>query len=168
MTLKENALRTAVLKALLDAVKAELDTGRATLLDDLCDLYESTGGKTLDVRLGEAKVATVSLSFSKPANVVVNDTAFVEYVGTNHPEAVYTVVLDAFKRTYLPSLIPTEAGCVDPDTGEVVPGVQHTEDSTPKTFSVRFADRGREEIAAAWVRGELYEIAPHYAPMLEA
>lgn len=177
MKLGDRNLRFALLNAVHLAIKAELDAERADHTADLRELYEDSGVKSMDVKLpGGSKVATISLSVPKASTDVVDEAALLEWATESapwlvetihHPEVpAYTVpAVPAYDehrldREYLAEWVkgvkPTGSGeVVDPDTGEVVPGITHTAEGAPKSFSVRYATDGRDDLARAWRDGEL-------------
>lgn len=66
MSLKERALRAAAMKAVSDALKAEVDSERSELMSELLDMYHDFGAKSFDVHLDGVKVASIPLSIPKP------------------------------------------------------------------------------------------------------
>lgn len=169
MSLKANALRAAVMKAISDALKAEVDAGRGELMAELLDLYDATGAKSLDVKVGDVKVASIPLSIPKAGIAVKDQAAFTAFVDSNYPQAVIVPptskqVAAAWQEAYLKECVIDGGEVIDPNTGEVVPGLEHKEAGRPKTFSIRFEKTGREAIAAAWQDGRLGELMPGIAP----
>ncbi len=160
MSIKDAALRTAVLKAVADALKAETDADRGALQQALIDLYDATGGKTLDVRLpnGE-RVATISLPISQSAWRVTDRAKLKAWCEANRPEWLYEVPA----HTEVAEAAVLEA--VE-QTGEDVPGVTFEEGGTPQSFRVTFEKSGRRAIAAAWSDGVFGHSLPGMAPAL--
>ena len=92
-SVKERAMRAAVLKCVSDALKAEVDAERGELFADLVNLYEFTGSKSLDVKLpdGKTKVASITLSMPKAGPAVTDRAAFEAWIAERYPHSVVTV-----------------------------------------------------------------------------
>lgn len=169
MSIKEAALRTAVLKAVSDALKAEADADRASLQDALIDLYEATGGKTLDVKLPDGtKVATISLAIEHSAPETFDRAALLAWAVENRPEWCHEVPahIEVSEKAALEGVEFTPEGIAVTPGGEVVPGLRMKRGGTPKSFSVRFESTGRSAIAAAWSDGVFGNALPGMAPAL--
>jgi hypothetical protein len=169
MSIKEAALRTVVLKAISDALKAEAEADRHELFDALVDLYEATGGKTLDVRLpDDTKVATISLAIEKAAPEVFDRAALQAWAVENRPEWCNAIPahVEVSEKAALEGVEFTPEGIAVTPGGEVVPGLRMKRGGTPKNFSVRFESRGRNAIAAAWSDGVFAGALPGMAPAL--
>jgi hypothetical protein len=171
MTLKDNALRAAILKAVADGLAAELDAGRSELFAELTDLYDVTGSKSLDVKLLDgAKVASISLSMPKAGPVITDPIAFDEFVREHYPHGIVKVpareeVSPAFRDELLKRLTYTPEGVAITEDGEIVAGLEHKPAGAPKSFSIRFEKGGREQIAMAWSDGLLGALMPGIAPL---
>lgn len=156
--LQQLALEEASLKALSDAITDRLKEVKATMQEALID----GGIAKVEARLPNGtKVATISKSDAKPAAVVVDDKAFLEFVRRYSPHNVTTRLVTEVRPAYVTALLAemTAAGVpevADKDTGVVedVPGVQVRATRT-LTHSVRPTDGGKEAIAAAWRNGDL-------------
>jgi len=167
MNLKTLTARTAVLKALRDAIDAELTASRADVLDGLLDARDSLGVKAVDVTLPDGtKVATVTLTEPKARIAVTNEDAFVAYVAQRWPTEVETttvtktVVRPAWQKKLLERLTAAGDGdAADTETGELVDGVTAYPPARPSSFSLRYADEGRDRIAAAYRAGDLGALA---------
>lgn len=161
MSLKILTARTAVLKALRDAIDAELSGSRADVLDGLLDAKASLGVKSVDVTLPDGtKVASVTLTEPKGRIAVTNDEAFARYVLDRWPDEVAMTVRSAWQKKLLARLKDAGDGdVVDPETGELVDGVTAYPPADPSSFSLRYADGGRERIADAYRNGQLGELA---------
>lgn len=173
MSLRDKNLRMAFLKAVADAVEAELRALRNDHVADLVQEWRDEGSKSWNVRLPgtTTKVATITLSEPKPTTDVVDEAAFVAWCKENRPDAVEVqvtpfipaqpetrreVVNPRVQAEILSGLKPADGGeCVDPDTGTLVDGVKYTPAAEPKSFSVRYEKDGREALALAYRRGEL-------------
>lgn len=192
MNLRDRNLRFALLKAITDAIKTELDLERGDHTQDLKARYDDEGVKSMDVKLpGGGKVATISLSIPKPSTEVVDEEALLAWCQANMPTAikehtvpaepervipatpehtVYTVdqsMLDAMLKGARP-VDPTSSILVDED-GTVIEGIEHVPGGPPKSFSVRYEKDGREDLAVAYRSGELdHLVAGSTLPALEA
>jgi acyl-CoA hydrolase len=150
VSLKDKALRAAVLKALVDLVKDESDQARVELHEALDD----TGAASVKVTLPSGEhVATVTLAGGKPTARVTDERAFLSWVQANHPSEVEQRVRDTYRKRLLDHAAQAKAP-VD-ENGEVVPGVEITTGTA--YVSQRFATGGRDAIASAWRAGELPE-----------
>jgi hypothetical protein len=165
--LRAAAAREAVLKTLLDAVKAEYEEARADVQFALDQARETVGATQVNAELPDGTVvAKVSLTDPKPAAQVTDEKAFTDWVVANYPTEkatrIVTEVRDAFRTQLLAEA--TAAGVpvwADRETGEVhtVPGVE-IRATRARTHSVRFAKDGRDQVAAAWREGRLGNTAP--------
>ena len=163
-------IRAAALKALSDEAQAVSKAVRAETEDALADLYEQTGSKSFDAKLDDGtKVASISLAFSKAGAVISDPDAFLSWVRTDHPEALQVVesVNPAFTKQILERVEPSRVGMFDPNTGEIVPGLEaKPAGEKPKSYSVRLADK--PALVAAWQRGEVLVLDDYRTPQLEA
>lgn len=174
MSLKEHALRTAVLKAVSDALKSEVEADRGDLFEELCGLHELTGAKSLDVTLPDGrKVASISLAMPKAGPAITDSAAFDAFIAEQYPQAIIKVparkeIAESFREELLSRLVaagnPMGSEMVDASLGMLVPGVEYHEAGGPKSFSVRFEKTGREQIAAAWSDGDFGPLMPGIAP----
>lgn len=178
MSLREKNLRMAFLKAVADAVEAELRALRNDHVTDLVQAWRDEGSKSWNVRLPgtTTKVATITLPEPQPSTDVVDEAAFLAWCKANRPDAVDAEIIPAVPRQVIPAqpetrrevvnpkaqteilagLKPADGGeCVDPATGTLVDGVKYTPAAEPKSFSVRYEKDGREALALAYRRGEL-------------
>ncbi|KAJ1684798.1 hypothetical protein LUZ63_020069 [Rhynchospora breviuscula] len=172
---------TALTEALADVLAAE----RADHLVDLVDRYDDEGTRSFDVRLpadeaGErVKVATITLSVPKDRLDVTSEDDLLDWaeaaapwllketripavpqqVIPAQPERVETTLDRAQLEVFLKAVKPGPNGSVvDPDTGQLVDGMTHTPGGAPRSFSVRYADDGREDLIRAWRRGDLEDV----------
>lgn len=171
MNIKDSALRTAVLKALRDAVDAELSNERTDTFEAVKQLYALTGSKSLDVRLPDGvKVASLSLTIPKAGPKVTDKAKFDKWLMKRYPSAVVKVparreIASSFGDNVLANEVAfTPDGRALTAEGEIVPGVEYHEAGDPKTFSIRFEKGGRETIGAAWSNGEFAHLMPGMAP----
>lgn len=172
MSLREDALRAAVLKAIRDAIDVTYRQVRVGMVLALLDARRDTGLRSLDVELPDGtKVATVSLTQPKPS-IRVDEAGFVAWVGKEHPSEIVPSVRDAFRRAVMDRLLAVGNDVVDKETGEAVTWAQQTAAPEPTTFSLRFAGPagadGRGAIAAAWQAGQLDGYAPGPKLLTEA
>ena len=120
----------------------EIRAALAAALDDV-------GADSVRAELPDgARVSKSTLITPNPKPVVSDETAFAAWVETFRPDEIVRTVRDSYKRVILERLASTPDGlAIDPDTGEVVPGVRF---STGATYvSTRFEKEGRETIVAA-------------------
>ena len=179
MSMRERNLRMVFLKAVADAVEAELrrmrDDHTATLLGE----WREEGSKSWNVRLpgGTTKVATITLSEPKPSTAVTDPDAFLAWCEANVPgaveeyetppvPAVEAVPARTVRRVspkgqtaILARLKPVGEECVDPESGALVDGVTYKPAAEPKSFSVRYETDGRDALALAYRAGELDHLA---------
>jgi hypothetical protein len=168
MSLRDDNLRAALLKAFADWIDTELATFRGEHRDMLVDRYHEEGIKSFDVLLPDgAKVATISLSIPKDKVEVTDTAALIEWARDNDPALVRTVHhdpvpahttegIDPKRLTELLARVKTTTdGVIDPDTGVLVDGLTHQPGGDPKSYSVRFTDDGREDIGTALRAGAL-------------
>lgn len=156
--LQQLALEEASLKALSDAINDRLKEVKATMQEALI----GNGIAKVEASLPDGtKVATISRSDAKPAAIVVDDKAFLEFVRRYSPHNVTTRLVTEVRPAYVTALLAemTAAGVpevADKDTGVVedVPGVEIRATRT-LTHSVRPTAGGKEAIAAAWRNGDL-------------
>jgi len=166
---KTLALRQTILRAIADALKAEMDAGRADLTERLVELYDALGSKSFDVKLESGKkVATLSLSISQPAPKVTDEKAVLEWAKRNAPDLVRVVPAREEVATagLLERLSFAEDGTAYDRNGEVVPGVTMTAGGEVTHYSTKFVPDGRRAIAEAWSRGEFARTLPGVAPAL--
>jgi hypothetical protein len=158
MSLKDDATRVAVLKALRDTVEAEYEAARLRLLDGLRASRAELGLKSLRVTLpDDTPVATVTVVDPRPAVVVVDPATFTSWVAEHYPTEVETrvTVRSSWQRHFVATLDTGPGPVADPRTGEVVPGLAARPAPEPRSFSLRSLPGGTEEITRAWRDGEL-------------
>lgn len=192
LTVAQRNLRFALMKAIADAIKEELDLERADHTTDLRRMYEDAGIKSMDVKLpGGGKVATISLSIPKPTTTVVDEEALLAWCQANMPTAILEETIPAEPERVIPATPERTVYRVDPamvdallknsrpvdpaggpvvdEDGVVVDGVTYTPAGSPRSFSVRYETGGREDLAVAWRSGELDAlVAGSTLPALEA
>lgn len=181
-TVREAVTREAVLKTLLDEVKAAYETARTDVQHLLDEQQKKTGGSKFDALLPDGtKVGSASLSVGETAAQIVDDEAFTAWVRKAYPSEAVVRIVKSVRATFTARLLAemTAAGAariVDADTGEVhdVPGVE-IKPSRKRTHSMTFLRKtktrpvdGRELVAAAWRSGQLAPIVlPALAPAAE-
>lgn len=165
---KAATTREAVLKALLDEVKAAYESAR-TEVQHLLDQQERfTGARQFSAALPDgSKVGTVSLTGGDATAQVTDDEAFTAWAREAYPAEAVTRLVKTVSAAFTTKLLDemTAAGvAVDPNTGERVPGVE-IRPTRKRSHSVRFSTTGRDAVADAWRAGTL---APLVLPALAA
>ena len=158
MDLAQLALEEAALKALSDTVNDRLKEVKNAMQEQLV----ANGISKVTASLPDGtKVATISRSDAKPAAVVIDDDAFLDFVRTIAPDEISTRLVTEVRPAYRTSILAqmTAAGVarvVDTETGELhdVPGVE-IKATRSLTHSVRPTSGGKEAIAEAWRTGQL-------------
>lgn len=159
---RDAVTREAVLKALLDEVKAAYEEARTEVQHALDEQQRATGSTKFDAYLPDStKVGSVSLTGGSPEAKITDAEAYIAWARAAYPsEATTRIVKDvreAFTRDLLAKM--TAAGvAVDPTTGEEVPGVQ-IKATRARSHSVRFGKQGRDLVAEAWRTGTLAALA---------
>jgi hypothetical protein len=158
MSLKDDATKVAVLKAMRDTVNAEYEAARLRVLDGLRAARAELGLKSVRVTLpDDTPVATVTLVDPRPAVVVVDEDTFTTWVAENYPTEVETRVRvrPSWQKQFISGLDASAGPVVDPRTGCVVTGLAALTAPEPRSFSLRSLPGGIEEITRAWRRGAL-------------
>ncbi|MEK2479010.1 hypothetical protein [Streptomyces noursei] len=170
--IKAATTREAVLKALLDEVKAAYEEARAEVQYHLDAAQEATGARQFAAALPDGtKVGTISLTGGEPAAQIVDEEAFTVWARTAFPAERVTRIVKEVRAAFVERLLGemTAAGVpqvVDPASGEVheVPGVE-IRPTRKRSHSVRFAKGGKELVGQAWQSGVLTPLAlPALAP----
>ncbi|MER7507019.1 hypothetical protein ABTX82_01520 [Streptomyces lavendulae] len=166
MSLKDAAAREATLKTLLDVIDTEYKVARAEVQQLLDAASAETGTRQISAMLPDGTpVATISLSAgSAEARVVDLDvfTAWVVATVAGEIERRFvTEVRPAFTKKLLAEL--TAAGgteWADPETGVIhdVPGVA-IQPARARGHRVSFTKTGKDQVMAAWRRGQLAGVA---------
>jgi hypothetical protein len=157
MSLKDQATRVAVLRVLRDAVDAEYEAARRTVLDELRAARAELDLKSVRATLpDDTPIATITLIDPRPAVVVADEEAFTAWVAGNRPGEVERLVRvrAAWQREFLTRLACHDP-VTDPHTGEVIPGLAATPAPPPRSFSLRPVPGGPEKVTRAWRTGEL-------------
>lgn len=171
MSLRDHAAREAILKALYDAIGDELKACRADVQAGLDEAQETSGTRQIVATLPDGTVvAKISLTEPKPEARVTDEAAFTAWAVKAYPSeikreyvGVVTSVQPAFTTRLLGQMTAAGVPC-DPDTGELVPGVE-IRATRGRSHSVRFEKTGREDVGEAWRRGELaHVVLPELAP----
>lgn len=168
MSIKDEALRTALMGAMSTVVKDVNEVQRKKLLTLLLGQYRETGAKNIVVKdLDGDKIATITLSESAAATVVADEGAFLDWCCRNRPDFVEDVFhppVEGWTETRVKGAAVTavaeqykRAGdmYVTPDM-EPVDGVEYRPAAEPNRFSVTYAgkDRGMS-VVQAWRDGAL-------------
>ena len=163
MTPRDLAAALAVTTVIADAAKARKDEIRAALAAALDDV----GADSVPAELPDGtRVSKSALISPTPRASVDDEGAFSAWVETSRPDEIIKTVRESYKRVVLERLASTPDGiAIDPDTGEVVPGVHF---STGATYiSTRFERDGRDAIVAA-IRDGIIEPAAVLAALSPA
>ncbi|MEV5509027.1 hypothetical protein [Streptomyces orinoci] len=168
--IKQATTREALLKALLDEVKAAYEEARTEVQHHLDAAQEASGARQFNAELPDGrKVGTVSLTGGEPAAQVTDRAAFIAWARETFPAERVTRIVKDVREAFAERLLDemTAAGVpqvVDPTSGEVheVPGVE-IRPTRKRSHSVRFAKGGRELVGEAWRSGGL---APLVLPAL--
>lgn len=165
MSLRDLALKLAVVSVVADKARETKDALRAELLSELQDAGADATGAILP---DGTRVAKVSVTSPKARAVVFHEEAFTKHVSEDRPDEIVWSVRDSYKRGFLESLVETESGeAVDPRTGELVPGVRFVKSDPYPTC--RFEKEGRDLVVAALRSGEVnLDLSATALPQLEA
>lgn len=134
--------KIALAETLKDLISERVDDLRAVAQVELQAMFKVTGAKSFGVEVeGLGQVGTVSIPTTSDSVTVIDTDAYAKWVEANHPtEVEYVVkVRDSFQKAHLKALAPNfdDNTAVDPNTGEVVPGVKAVKGGVPKSMSVR-------------------------------
>ncbi|WP_372344644.1 hypothetical protein [Streptomyces sp. KL116D] len=158
MDIAQLALEEAALKTVADSINDRLKEVKKAMQEQLVDNGISKVTATLP---DGTKVATISRSDAKPAAVVVDEDAFLEWVRTIARDEITTRLVTEVRPAYRTNILAqmTAAGVariIDTDTGELhdVPGVE-VKPTRSLTHSVRPSAGAKEAIAEAWRNGQL-------------
>ena len=151
MTPRELAQRLAVISVILDRAK-EL---KEELRIELREALDQVGADSAAAQLPDGtRVAKVGIVAPKPRAQVIDEDRFTKHVGTERPDEIVARIRESYRKYYLDSLEATSDGeAVNPQTGEIVPGVRFAQ--TAPYPSLRFEKEGREQIIAAIHTGEI-------------
>jgi hypothetical protein len=158
MSLKEDAITVAALRALRDIIDAEYEAARLRVMTGLREARDKVGLKSMRVTLPDGTpVATVTLIDPQPATVVGNEAAFMAWVADHYPGAIETQVRvrPSWQRKFFSELDPSADPVADPRTGEIVKGLETKPASEPRSFCLRSLPGGTQEIIRAWRSGGL-------------
>lgn len=150
MNLTEATLRVAVAKLLIEEIgKAD----KATRLEGL-RLFRAAnaelGLKSAQIRLPDGTpVGTATLPQANP-RPLIDEAAFLAYVEAERPEQVVRSVDPTFRKAVEKNLKIDGDKVVDLKTGEQVPWATVQPAGPPRSFSITFAEEGRDLIKEAW------------------
>lgn len=179
--IRDENLRLGLIKAYADDLASFLKDARADLLDELLRRYEAEGTKSFAILLPNGqKVGQVTLPEAKAYDDITDGASLFEWA---EPKGgIITDIIPAqaerkekrIDKVWLASLtesaLETEDGqLIDPDTGEVIPGVRRHPSTVKTSFTVTYTKTGREELAQAYLNGDLNGIAAGSAlPQIES
>jgi hypothetical protein len=162
--LAQLASEEAVLKALHDAIGDRLAAAKA---ETQAALDKARSVKQVSALLPDGtEVAKISLTNPKPEAVVTDPAAFLAWVRETAPTEVVrrvevvTAVRPAYRAALLAQMTAASRPEIcDKETGvvETVPGVE-VKATRARGHSVRFAEAGKEAVAAAWQAGLLTSV----------
>lgn len=123
MSERRNELAVAIMVSNLIASEMKARNER----DELADLMEAQDVGAVPVRdADDVQLGTASLVGGKPKATVVDESAFLGWVKTNHPDQVREIVDLAYRSKLLKAAANAGTG-IDPSTGELIPGIEVTE-----------------------------------------
>jgi hypothetical protein len=152
MSLADDALRDVVMKTLADDIEEAIKKGRS----DLGPGMRAQKIKTLIAELPDGtEVATLSYVGSRDAPRITDPAKFLAWVAANRPGEIETRVRESYQEALLKA-ISAAGRPVDPQTGEVVPGVEFGPTTPYVTPSFAKGETpGRERIRQAWRAGDI-------------
>lgn len=167
MNLREKNQRIALIKAYYDALGDFLRDAREDHLEDLMDRYDDEGTKSFTITLPDGtRIGSVTIPEPKSSTDIVDEASLFEYA--EERDGITTETIPATAERTIKKLSPKwldalkqravegdDGTLVDPETGEVIPGLKVTPGARPKSFTVRYEREGRQKIATAYQRGEL-------------
>lgn len=161
MNVQQAAMRTAVLKALMDEVRKVYDAARAEADGRLVELHGTLGVKTIEVKLPgfDGPVAQVTLSEPK-TGFVIDEAGFLAWCKQEYPSEVHVPepveqVRPGWRKVLLARMrVEQDGTVVDGETGRVLDFVGVAEPPPPST-TLTFKKGGREEMARAYRDGRL-------------
>jgi hypothetical protein len=152
VNLAEAAARNAVLKTLLDRVKAAYEQSRK----DVDAAMREVGAERVSASLPSGvKVAQIVLTQPKPA-VVLDEDAFLDWCEANWPDEIVTVrrVRSSFQTAMLSRLAIVGERAVDTATGEAVEWA-HVRAAGEPYPTTKLVEGGKAAIETAWRDGEI-------------
>ena len=153
MTPRELALALAATTVVADAAKERKDELRDLLLSALDSLGADSAAASLPDGTTVAKTSIVAPDAQAK---VADEAAYSAHIADSYPTEVQTLVIvrESFSKHYLSTLVQGPDGeAVDPDTGEIVPGVKFANRSP--YVSTRFTKDGRAAIVDAIRSGQI-------------
>jgi len=161
MSLKDAAMRAAVLETLHVAIGEELKAAKAERDAGMKAAKAETGTRQIGAELPDGTaIARVTLVSPDPVAVVADEQAFAAWVREHRPDQIRREFVTTVRETYVKALLAemTAAGVpqwCDQDTGEVhtVPGIR----MQPRAAYARttWEKQGKERVAEAWQSGQL-------------
>lgn len=101
------------------------------------------------------KLGTITYAQGKPSAFIADEPAFLAWVEENHPERLVRMVDPTWKSSLL-SACATAGEPVDPNSGEVIPGVEFSQGRP--YVSVRGSSEGKQLMSELMARHGLPEI----------
>jgi len=180
MSIKQENLRIALIKTFSDALADFMRDARGDHLEQLLEKYNDEGTKSFAVILPDGtKVGNITLPEGKPSDQTFDEAALFEWAGENggiDTEIIPATEAREVKRvrpSWLAEKIKTaiegdDGELIDVETGEAIPGIKRVPGKAPSSFTITYAEAGREKIAMAYRRGLLNDLAAGSAlPQIE-
>lgn len=154
-TLRDDSTRAACLKALRDAIDAELEVTRDDVTDAMTKVHAELGIRSgVDVELPDGTViGKISYQPGGEKPEVTDEGGLVDYVAERYPSEVTRAVRSTFRKQLVDRLEVFDGKVVDTATGEPVDWAA----PAPKAPGIRlnFGKGGRAAVAAAWRERQL-------------
>lgn len=154
MSLQDQARTVAALKVIGEILQGQQAQEKAELIAALQEL----GVKQLEVQLGDAPLASVSVAKGRKTARVANPAEFLQWVVDNHPSEIETVtrVRHAYERAVLDTA-KREGVAIDSATAEFIPGVE-VGDGDPYLVT-KLAEGAHENVLTAIQQGTIMPLA---------
>ena len=179
--IRQMNLRLGLIKTFADDLAGFLKNERADLLDELLRRYEAEGTKSFAILLPNGtKVGQVTLPEAKAYEEIVDAASLFEWAEPK--DGIITDIIPAqaerkekrIDKAWLDSIIKSaietdDGQLIDPESGEVIPGIRRHPSTVKTSFTVTYTKTGREELAQAYHNGNLNSIAAGSAlPQIES
>lgn len=161
MSLRDTNLRYAALKLIAAMVDDAMKAEKAAHLEALQASAEESDARSWQVRIGDQKVAGITLSQSEAKPRITDEEDLADHLALAHPEMVETItrIKPWAQKQLLDSIVAvTEDGAVTAD-GELLPGIEMGQPGTPYQ-SLRWDSKadGKRVMADAIRGGDLREL----------